>query len=112
MYSIYIYVYFAGITDYSPGPYSVTFPAGTTTASFSIVIIDDNLTEENEQFYLTADPTTLLNDVVIDNLGAAVITIVDNDSKLFINHDKQKHLRCKIPRSSRKHQLAFIHGCD
>ena len=81
-----VYVHFAGNTDYSPGPYSVTFPAGMTTASFDIIIIDDSFTEENEQFYLTIDPLTLSSDVMFDNLNAAVITIVDDDGELFINY--------------------------
>ena len=54
-----------------------------TTASLDIIIIDDSLTEENEQFYLTIDPITLSNDVMFDNLGAALITIVDDDGELF-----------------------------
>ena len=81
-----VYVHFAGNTDYSPGPYSITFSAGMTTASFDIIIIDDSFTEENEQFYLTIDPLTLSSDVMFDNLNAAVITIVDDDGELFINY--------------------------
>jgi len=82
----YNYIHLTGNTDYSSGPYSVTFSAGTTTASFNIIIINDSVTEESEQFYITVDPTTLPNDVVFDSLGAAVITIMDDDSESFINY--------------------------
>ena len=75
-----------GDSDYFSGPYSLTFPAGATNLSFYITVIDDSLTEGNEQFYVTIDPDSLPDDVMFGNLGAAVITIVDDDCKLMIHY--------------------------
>ena len=75
-----------GDSDYFSGPYSVTFLAGTTNLSFYIAITDDSLTEGNEQFYVTIDPDSLADDVMFGNLGAAVITIVDDDCKLMMHY--------------------------
>ena len=36
--------------DYTSGPYTVTFPAGQTTATFNIPITDDMILEINEDF--------------------------------------------------------------
>ena len=81
--TMYINFQLTGDVDYSPRPYSVTFVAGTTVSSLYITIADDSTTEGNEQFYVTIDSATVSDDIVFGNLGGAVITIVDDDSKLF-----------------------------
>ena len=48
--------------------------------------MDDSITEENEQFYLIIDSASLSGDMVFGNLGAAVITILNDDSKLSITY--------------------------
>ena len=70
-----------GYIDYSSGPYNVTFFSGTNSSSFDIAILNDRIIEGNEQFYLTINSATLTDGIVLGNLGAIVITIVDDDSK-------------------------------
>ena len=40
-------------SDYPPGPYSVTFPVGSTTAAVNITIESDNVFEGTENFTAT-----------------------------------------------------------
>ena len=69
--------------DYDSGPYTVTFPAGMTSASFDIPIINDTIFEGNETFMLTIDPASLLTnvDVTVGSPDQATVTIVDDDGK-------------------------------
>ena len=69
-----------GGNDYTPGPYTVTFPIGTTNASFVVSISDDTF-EDNENFNVTIDRFVLSNDVVIGNYGQATVMIIDDDRK-------------------------------
>ena len=68
--------------DYGSGPYTVTFPAGETSASFDIPINDDGIYEGNEDFMLTIDPSSLPTGGTVGNPGQATVTIVDDDRKL------------------------------
>ena len=45
--------------DYDSGPYTVTFPAGVTTATFNVPINDDDILEGDKNFILTIDETSL-----------------------------------------------------
>ena len=65
--------------DYTSGPYTVTFPAGSTTATFSVPINDDNIYEGNEDFMLTIDETSLPTGVTHGTPSEATVTIVDDD---------------------------------
>ena len=74
-----------------PGPYSVTIPAGVTSASFSIQIIDDNIPENDETFVIAINSSSLPNGVTIanpaqaaqaDSSGQASVGILDDDRKL------------------------------
>ena len=68
--------------DYGSGPYTVTFPAGTTMVPFSVSIIDDMIFEGNENFTLTIDPTSLPpTGVSVGSPDQATVTIVDDDRK-------------------------------
>ena len=67
--------------DYTSGPYTVTFPAGQTTATFNVPITDDTILEGDENFMLTIDETSLPDDVTRGTPGEATVTIVDNDGK-------------------------------
>ena len=67
--------------DYTSGPYTVTFPAGQTTATFNVPINDDDILEGNENFMLAINETTLPDDVTHGNPGEATVTIVDDDRK-------------------------------
>ena len=67
--------------DYISGPYTVTFPAGSTTATFDVPINDDNIYETNENFILTINETSLPTDVTHGSPVEAIVTIVDDDRK-------------------------------
>ena len=66
--------------DYTSGPYSVTFLAGETSATFDVPITDDSLLEGNENFMLTIDPS-LPTGVRRGDPSEATVTIVDDDRK-------------------------------
>ena len=78
--------------DYASGPYTVTFPAGQTTATFNIPITNDMILEINEDFMLTINQTSLPTVVIRGTPGEATVTIVDNDRKLFCYHFKSHAL--------------------
>ena len=67
--------------DYTSGPYTVTFPAGQTTATFDVPINDDHMLEGNENFMLTIDRTSLPTGVTAGSPGEATVTTVDDDRK-------------------------------
>ena len=67
--------------DYTSGPYTVTFPAGQTTATFDVPINDDDILEGDEQFVLTIDETSLPTGVTHGTPCEATVTIVDDDGK-------------------------------
>ena len=69
--------------DYTSGPYIVTIPAGQTTATFKISINNDNLHEDNENFILTIDETSLPPNVTRSDPGDATVTIMDDDCKFL-----------------------------
>lgn len=73
-----------GGNDYTPGPYTVTFPIGSTNASFVVSISDDTF-EDNENFNVTIDRFVLSNGVVIGNYGQATVMIIDDDPIPTIN---------------------------
>ena len=77
-----------GGVDYDTGPYSVTFPAGNTNVSFNINITIDNLVEDDEEFHLTIDPSSLPTGINISSPHQTTVNIVDNDSKLICLLDK------------------------
>ena len=68
--------------DYGSGPYIVMIPAGQTIATFDVPIIDDMILENNEDFMLIIDETTLPDNVTRGDPGEATVNIVDNDRKL------------------------------
>ena len=67
--------------DYTSGPYTVTFAAGQTTATFDVPINDDNIYEGNEDFILNIDGASLPTGVTAGSPDEATVTIVDNDRK-------------------------------
>ena len=66
--------------DYTSGPYTVTIPAGQTTATFNVPITDDMIFEGNENFMLTINQT-LLCSVTRGTPSKATVNIFDNDRK-------------------------------
>ena len=72
-------------SDYYPGPYVVTFPAGVTTASISIFIIDDSTLELiDETFFLVINDLLLPKHITYGDLWRATVTIVSNESKCVV----------------------------
>ena len=89
--------------DYSSGPYTVTFLAGVTSVPFNVSITDDNVLEDDENFLLTIDTSSLPNNVTVDNPSQATVTIVDNDGMYIssnITNIVDKHLSL--------HMLLFV----
>ena len=66
-----------GGEDYDSGPYTVTFPAGTTTVPFDVSITDDSVVEGNEDFTVTIDESSLPTGVTRGSPGSATVNIVD-----------------------------------
>ena len=69
-----------GGTDYTSGPYTVTFFANSTTVSFDVSINNDNILESDETFILTIDPTSLPSNVAVD-ISNSTVTIMDDEGK-------------------------------
>ena len=65
--------------DYTSGPYTVTFPAGQTTATFNIPITDDRILEGDEKFMLTIISSSLPTGVTRDAPSQITVTIMDDD---------------------------------
>ena len=65
--------------DYYSGPYNVEFPAGSTITSLSIMIVNDGVTEDVENFTLIINSSS----VTIGDPGQTTVTIMDDDSKLL-----------------------------
>ena len=70
-----------GDVDYSSGPYNVIIPSGQISVPFDVPINDDNVFEENEEFFLTIDQSSSLNGVIIGSPNVTVVNISDNDGK-------------------------------
>ena len=72
-----------GGVDYDSGPYTVTFPAGQTRASFDVPTNDDNILEDDENFHLSiVNITTLfISRVSASGRTQTTIIIMDTDSK-------------------------------
>ena len=65
-------------SDYTPGPYTVSFTAGQQNATLMVYTTDDNTTELSEYFKVliaSADPDA----VDIGSPNTSFITILDND---------------------------------
>ena len=78
-----MYVHILGDVDYNSGPYNVTFPIGSTNASFDITIINDGVFEFDEIFNISI--TSITNDRIVGSTPAvATVTIIDTTSKYII----------------------------
>ena len=63
-------------TDFTPASGTVTIPAGSTTATFTVGIVDDNINEPTESFNVTL--SNPINATL--GTGTATVTITDNDT--------------------------------
>ena len=74
--------YHSALSDYQPGPYSVTFPAGSTTAAVNIIVIDDDEYEGPDPEAFTATISTANTGVSSISPGddaTATISINENE---------------------------------
>ena len=58
------------------------FNTGISSASFSIIIIDDQIVEDDESFTLSIAPLPV--NVVVGEFSQATVTILNDDSKYNI----------------------------
>ena len=69
--------------DYDSGPYTVTFPAGQTTATFNVPITADNVFEGTENFMLTIDSSLLPTGLTVGDPGQATVTITEEGKEVY-----------------------------
>ena len=72
-----------GGVDYDSGPYTVTFPAGETIVSFDVPINNDNIFENDEDFTLTIDSSSLPTGTTVGHPSTSTVFIVNEDSKFL-----------------------------
>ena len=58
------------------------FHAGTTGAAINIMINDDNIFENNENFTLTINLSSLPSYITVINPSEVIVTILDDDRKI------------------------------
>ena len=68
-----------------PGPFPVTFLAGSTTALFDVSIVNDNVLESDENFTLTVNSSSISDTrVTVGSPSDSTITIMDDEGKWII----------------------------
>ena len=71
--------------DYTATTRDVTFDVSTTRRSVLISVVDDNIQESLEQFFVRLSQSNTGTDVDVElNPAQATIDIVDNDGKFYI----------------------------
>jgi len=70
---------------YDSGPYRVTFPAGTTSATLNININDDDIYEDFESFNIVID-SQLPNRVNRGFPSTATIFIIDDELRKWLTY--------------------------
>lgn len=83
---IFIDYYITGGVDYESGPYTASIPAGDTSGSFDVRIIDNNIFEEDETFTLTIRESSLPSLIMPMLMCRLEVTIVDDDCEFTILH--------------------------
>lgn len=68
-----------GGADYNAGPYNIMIPAGETRVLFNVTIIDDNIYEDLEQFFLTIPTTQSLPDGIYFGNNLTTLIFIEND---------------------------------
>ena len=72
-----------GGDDYDSGPYNVTFPIGSTYATFDVVINDDDgILEGTEAFTLLISQFT--SNFTVGTSNESTVHIINSDSKLLL----------------------------
>ena len=72
--------------DYTGGDYPVIFPAGSTKENFSIPIVDDDIVELDETFFLTLVIPQPAQDIGVMRADpyTAIITIMNDDGECSV----------------------------
>ena len=65
--------------DYARRELNITFPAGVNCSRFNVPIINDELSEKDETFYIIIMDKSLPYGVTIGDHGKTKVTILDND---------------------------------
>ena len=65
--------------DYTAGPWSVTIPAGATSATFSVSTIEDNLLEHQESIVIAIDGDSLPSGVTAAAQATVRVAILDDE---------------------------------
>ena len=81
---VYCCIHSTAGSDYTPGPYTVTFTAGQTSATSTVSTFDDVTTELSEYFMVVINSTDQSNVVGIGLPNTAFITIEDNDPGMCV----------------------------
>ena len=78
----------------------MTFPAGSTSASFNVNIINDDIPENDETFSLNIISSSVSDQVIIGNPRQSAVIIVDNDNdskwSLYCGEEKLLHYSINI----------------
>ena len=72
-------------TSKKSGQMTVVIPAGHTTKSFDLTILEDIIIEDTESFQLSIVDLSLPHDVSVGNIPSATVNIIDNDCKYCIS---------------------------
>ena len=72
--------------DYTAGDYPVIFPAGSTKENFSIPIVDDDIVELDETFFLTLVIPQPAQDIGVMRADPymATVTIINDDGECSV----------------------------
>ena len=72
-------IIFIGFEDYEPQEYYVMIPAGKRTFTLPIDIVDDDIVEETESYYLRIDSASLPPKVFAKTIVSTKVKIEDDD---------------------------------
>ena len=79
-------------SDFGSGPFTASFPAGSTTSSVKIPITDDQLQEGDETFTAQLQiPSDVPDTVVRGENAVAQVVIKDNEEVITINFNPARY---------------------
>ena len=89
---------------------SVSFPAGTNEATFTLTIRDDGLIESDEEFYIELEiKSSAANRGVTKHSDNAKVIIFDDDSESIAVYNTMRTFLTCIHNCVSQHSHAFIH---
>ena len=80
-----LHLYILESIDYVCGSCSVKFIAGTTSSSFDVALIDNNVYRGNVYFYISINPLSLPAVAINGRTNYAEVIIIDDDCKYIRN---------------------------